>query len=347
MEAADAGLPTERIGRTGIAVAISDPRRVYAVVDSLTPPVPAAVEPPLGAAGDAGGPTVGARPGPQPPPGQGGFFRSDDGGETWTKMSSDQALWGRGWYFEKVTVDPKNADIVYVPNVAVNRSKDGGKTWVALRGSPGGDDYHQAWISPDDSNTMIVASDQGAIITRNATADDPRDGDVELVAQPADGADLSRVGRLPLPVLGDGRAAGQRRGGRALARKVRGHLDARLGADRRRAARAATPPAIRSIPASSTAGPARATISRQISRSRARLRRSHRRPRAPTGRSRSSSRKPIRTRCTTRISSSSRRPTARKPGRRSVPTSRAPIPAFRRRSTRRPPRPPIATASAA
>ncbi len=76
--------------------------------------------------------------------------------------------WGRGWYFEKLAVDPKNADIVYVPNVAVSRTKDGGKTWVALRGSPGGDDYHQAWISPDDPNTMIVASDQGAIITRNA-----------------------------------------------------------------------------------------------------------------------------------------------------------------------------------
>jgi hypothetical protein len=71
-------------------------------------------------------------------------------------------------------VDPQNPDIVYVPNVAVNRTKNGGKTWVVLRGSPGGDDYHQPWISPDDPNTMIVASDQGAIISRNARADDPR-----------------------------------------------------------------------------------------------------------------------------------------------------------------------------
>ena len=71
-------------------------------------------------------------------------------------------------------MDPHNADHLYVPNVAVNRSHDGGRTWVAMRGSPGGDDYHQAWISPDDSNTMIVASDQGAIITRNATAVDAR-----------------------------------------------------------------------------------------------------------------------------------------------------------------------------
>jgi hypothetical protein len=90
-------------------------------------------------------------------------------------MSGDPALWGRGWYFEKLVVDPKDANTVYVPNVSVSRTHDGGKTWVALRGSPGGDDYHQAWISPDDTNTMIVASDQGAIITRNARADDPKD----------------------------------------------------------------------------------------------------------------------------------------------------------------------------
>jgi photosystem II stability/assembly factor-like uncharacterized protein len=103
----------------------------------------------------------------------GGVFRSDDAGATWTRLSSDPALWGRGWYFSKVTVDPKNADVVYVPNVAVNRSLDGGRHWEVLRGSPGGDDYHQLWVSPDDSRTAIVASDQGAIVTRNAT-DDPR-----------------------------------------------------------------------------------------------------------------------------------------------------------------------------
>jgi photosystem II stability/assembly factor-like uncharacterized protein len=156
------GLPTQTIGRTGIAVAATNPQRVYAVIDALPPddPNPPAV-PPAARAGAA-------------PPGEGGFFRSDDGGATWTKMSGDTALWGRGWYFEKVAVDPKNADIVYVPNVAVNRSKDGGKTWIALRGSPGGDDYHQAWVSPDDSNTVIVASDQGTIISRNATADDAK-----------------------------------------------------------------------------------------------------------------------------------------------------------------------------
>jgi photosystem II stability/assembly factor-like uncharacterized protein len=165
------GLPTEGVGRTGIAVAPSNPRRVYAVVDCLLPsPTTDA------ASAAAAAPAGGARPAAPPLQSlQGGFFRSDDAGATWTRLSADPALWGRGWYFEKVTVDPRNADIVYVPNVAVNRSMDGGRTWQVLRGSPGGDDYHQAWISPDDPNTMIVASDQGAVVTRNARAADPRD----------------------------------------------------------------------------------------------------------------------------------------------------------------------------
>jgi photosystem II stability/assembly factor-like uncharacterized protein len=166
------GLPKEGIGRTGIALSAANPKRVYAVVDCLLPEAPPTVEPPQGTPVPA--PVGGVRTGATAPPGQGGFFRSDDGGETWTRMSNDNALWGRGWYFEKVTVDPKNADIVYVPNVAVSRTRDGGKTWDVLRGSPGGDDYHQAWINPDDTNIMIVASDQGAVITHNAKADDPR-----------------------------------------------------------------------------------------------------------------------------------------------------------------------------
>jgi photosystem II stability/assembly factor-like uncharacterized protein len=167
------GLPREGIGRTGIAVSPTNPSRVYAIVDCLVPEAPAQTEPPLGTPVPTPAP-AGARPS-SPPPGQGGFFRSDDAGATWTRLSNDPALWGRGWYFEKIAVDPTDADTVYVPNVAVNRTMDGGKTWAVLRGSPGGDDYHQAWVSSSDPNTMIVASDQGAIITRNARSRDPRD----------------------------------------------------------------------------------------------------------------------------------------------------------------------------
>jgi photosystem II stability/assembly factor-like uncharacterized protein len=164
------GLPADGIGKVGIAIAPSNPRRLYAVVDCLLPEAGAPTPPKAPAATPVAGGRGGGRAAAAPL--QGGFFRSDDAGATWHRVSDDQALWGRGWYFEHVVVDPKDADIVYVPNVAVSRTKDGGKTWVALRGSPGGDDYHQAWVSPDDSNTVIVASDQGTIITRNAKADD-------------------------------------------------------------------------------------------------------------------------------------------------------------------------------
>ena len=157
------GLPAEGIGRTGIAVSPSNPQRVYAIIDCLLPE-PGAVAPPP--------PPPDSRVPSQPVPQQGGFFRSDDGGATWRRLSSDQALWGRGWYFEKITVDPKNADVVFVPNVAVNRSMDGGMTWDVPRGSPGGDDYHQMWISPDDTNTAVLASDQGCIISHNIKAPD-------------------------------------------------------------------------------------------------------------------------------------------------------------------------------
>jgi photosystem II stability/assembly factor-like uncharacterized protein len=163
------GLPAAGIGRTGIAVAPSNPQRVYAVVDCLVPDPSAPPPPPPPTAA----PQAPGRPAP-PPPGQGGVFRSDDAGATWRRVGADQALWGRGWYFEKIAVDPKDTDIVYVPNVAVNRSRDGGATWDVIRGSPGGDDYHQVWISPDNPDTLIVASDQGTIITRNAHSADPR-----------------------------------------------------------------------------------------------------------------------------------------------------------------------------
>jgi photosystem II stability/assembly factor-like uncharacterized protein len=117
---------------------------------------------------------------------KGGIFRSDDAGATWTRLSNDKRLWDRGWYFEKITADPKNADTVYVMNTSTYQSKDAGKTWTAIKGAPGGDDYHQLWVNPDNPNRMILASDQGAVVTRG------RREHVELVVQPADGADLSR-----------------------------------------------------------------------------------------------------------------------------------------------------------
>lgn len=153
------GLPVEGMGRSGIAVCPSEPSRVYAVIDNLLP------EP------GAPAPDPDANPYGTAASGRGGFFRSDDGGESWTRLSDDSGLWGRGWYFEHVVVDPEDADLVYVSNVVVARSGDGGHTWEVIRGSPGGDDYHQAWISPDEPSTMIMSSDQGCIVTQNARAD--------------------------------------------------------------------------------------------------------------------------------------------------------------------------------
>lgn len=126
-----AGLPLENRGHIGIAVAPTNRNRIYAAVDAK----------------------------------EGGIFRSDDAGLTWNRLSADKRLWDRGWYFEKVTVDPKNADIVYVMNTSVYRSTDGGKTWTPIKGAPGGDDYHQLWINPDDPKRMIVGSDQGGIVS--------------------------------------------------------------------------------------------------------------------------------------------------------------------------------------
>jgi photosystem II stability/assembly factor-like uncharacterized protein len=130
------GLPaTEQgLGRIGFCVAPSDPSRLFATVDA------------------------GAH---------GGIYRSDDGGESWTKLNSDQRFWGRGDDFAEVKVDPTNKDIVYTADVVVWKSVDGGKSWNAYRGAPGGDDYHRIWINPDHPEILLIACDQGAIITVN------------------------------------------------------------------------------------------------------------------------------------------------------------------------------------
>jgi photosystem II stability/assembly factor-like uncharacterized protein len=134
------GLPADGVGRIGVAVAPSNRSRVYAIVDAK----------------------------------EGGLFRSDDAGATFVKVSGDQRIWGRGWYFGKIVVDPKNADLVYISNTGVYRSRDGGRTFgEPFKGSPGGDDYHQLWISPEDSNRMILGGDQGAVISVDGLNDHP------------------------------------------------------------------------------------------------------------------------------------------------------------------------------
>jgi len=93
-----------------------------------------------------------------------GLYRSDDGGNTWTLANADPRLTSRAWYFGNITIDPKNADVIYIPNVALYRSEDAGKTISIVRGAPGGDDYHQIWIDPNSAR-MVLGTDQGATIS--------------------------------------------------------------------------------------------------------------------------------------------------------------------------------------
>ena len=95
----------------------------------------------------------------------GGLYRSDDGGRTWVLENADPRLISRAWYFGNITVDPKNRDVIYVPNVALYRSEDGGKAISVVRGAPGGDDYHQIWVDPRDSNHLVLATDQGTSVS--------------------------------------------------------------------------------------------------------------------------------------------------------------------------------------
>src|SRR5271169_1645867 len=96
------------------------------------------------------------------------LYRSFDGGETWATMTSDSRPKGRigGGDLSVPAIDPKNPDVIYAVTVVTWKSTDG-VTWSALRGAPGGDDYQNIWINPNDSNIIALTSDQGAIISVN------------------------------------------------------------------------------------------------------------------------------------------------------------------------------------
>ena len=147
------GLPTDPyVGKIGIAVAPSNPNRLWAVVDDVGAAVAAGIG--GGGRGAAAAQNTG-----------GGVYISDNAGATWKLVNSENRLWGRGWYFEAVAVDPTNPDRAYVINTATYLTTDGGKTFVPLRGAPGGDDYHQLWINPKDGNRMVMSSDQGTVVS--------------------------------------------------------------------------------------------------------------------------------------------------------------------------------------
>ncbi|HJS89770.1 MAG TPA: hypothetical protein VJ738_07375 [Steroidobacteraceae bacterium] len=94
----------------------------------------------------------------------GGIWRSDDGGDHWQRVNADQGTFG-AWYFSRITVDPRNPDVLYSAGQSIRRSSDGGKTWTIIKGAPGGDDYHFLWINPQHPDHWITASDQGVVVS--------------------------------------------------------------------------------------------------------------------------------------------------------------------------------------
>jgi photosystem II stability/assembly factor-like uncharacterized protein len=97
------------------------------------------------------------------------LYRSDDGGETWSGTTDDPrpGLGIGGGDLPVVRFDPKNPQIVYSASIVCWKSTDGGKTWDGWRGAPGGDDYQNVWINPNNPDIILLGSDQGAIVTVN------------------------------------------------------------------------------------------------------------------------------------------------------------------------------------
>ncbi len=128
------GLPDGIWGKVGVRVAASDPNRVYALIEAE----------------------------------EGGLFRSDDGGETWSRVSSSRGLRQRAWYYSTLTIDPGNADVVWFPQVGMLKTIDGGSSVRSVKG--GGWDHHDVWIDPVNTKRMIVGSDAGVSLSEDGGA---------------------------------------------------------------------------------------------------------------------------------------------------------------------------------
>ena len=130
------GLPggDDLLGRIGIAIAPSNPKRMYLTAEGQKEP---------------------------------GIYRSDDGGESWQHVNDDHRVGGRGPGAMGIAVSPDNADLIYVANTTTWKSTDGGKTFAGFKGAPGGDDYQRIWINPNNAQTIALSSDQGAVISVN------------------------------------------------------------------------------------------------------------------------------------------------------------------------------------
>lgn len=123
------GLPKGTRGIIGVTASAAQPDRIWAIIEHA----------------------------------EGGVFRSDDGGNNWTKLNDDRALRQRAWYYSRIYADPQDANVVYVLNVNYHKSTDGGKTFQASAAPHG--DHHDLWIAPEDPSRMIIADDGGAQVS--------------------------------------------------------------------------------------------------------------------------------------------------------------------------------------
>jgi photosystem II stability/assembly factor-like uncharacterized protein len=129
-----AGLPQGLFGKAGVAVSPANPNRVWALIEAVGP--------------------------------AGGLYRSDNGGDMWRQVSSDHQIFHRPWYYMRVTADPQDENTVWINNVLVYRSIDGGSNFMPVPTLPHGDS-HVLWINPDNTDIMIEGDDGGATVTLN------------------------------------------------------------------------------------------------------------------------------------------------------------------------------------
>jgi photosystem II stability/assembly factor-like uncharacterized protein len=139
------GLPTKPVGKVAVAIAPSNPDRIYTLIETGDG------IPWNGQATDVGQ-----------------LWRSDDGGENWTLINRDRNAMGRAHYYSRMAVAPDDPDETYYLTASYSKSIDGGATLVTQQGgrAPGGD-HHDIWIDPTNGNRQIVAHDQGLSITQN------------------------------------------------------------------------------------------------------------------------------------------------------------------------------------
>ncbi|HEX6041691.1 VPS10 domain-containing protein [Longimicrobium sp.] len=127
------GMPARGlVGKIGVSVSPADSMRVFAIVEHDS----------------------------------GGVFRSDDRGETWTRVNSERKLRQRAFYYTRLLADPKERDRVYVLNVGFYRSDDGGQTFPTSIRVPHGDN-HDLWIAADDNQRMVQGNDGGGNVSFN------------------------------------------------------------------------------------------------------------------------------------------------------------------------------------